>query len=116
MRSNHGNYHNRNSDTVWGFFVGVIIIIGTITAVILSNLDNGKLKDKIIEGQQSYINKQESRIKSLSDSITTLKSIPTRIDTVFIKPPVKRKALPLDTILPIKSDSIYNIITDSLNH
>jgi hypothetical protein len=116
MRSNHGNYHNRNSDTIWGFFVAIIVIIGITAAVILYNSDNSKLKDKIIEGQQTYTAEQELRIKSLLDTITKLKSTPIRVDTFFIKPPVKHKILPLDTIKPIASDSIYDTIRDSLKH
>lgn len=116
MRSNHGNYHNRNSDTIWGFFVAIIAIVGITAGVILYNSDDSKLKDKMIEGQQNYIDKQESKVKSLLDTINKLKSLPVRVDTIFIKPPVKHKALPLDTILPIPSDSIYKAIADSLKH
>jgi hypothetical protein len=113
MRSNHGNYHNRNSDTVWGFLTIVAMIVAIVAGIVLYNMDDVKLKDKLIEGINTHSIKQEFKIRILMDSIKKLNSLPRLVDTVYIKP-IKFKPIHMDTISKIPLDSITKILTDSL--
>jgi hypothetical protein len=120
MRSNHNNYSRRNSDAKWGFFTIAIIVIGVISGIVLNTKDDTKNKDKIIESQNTYCTTEAVLAKSLLDTIAKLKAQPHIIDTVYIKPIIKKAKVIvspdttkifLDTIKPLSKS-----LSDTISH